>query len=135
MCSFLEVIGYTLRLFFCFGLTFFFFNPYSKHLLCCQTLRKGKKQGLPAKAPQRPRPENSRTHTWSEKSKLNNGFTRAPPRVTLNQSKGKFTKIKVVNGSLLGKRSLTRQSQALRIRSVRKNPPGTGTRALILTGS
>lgn len=90
------------------------FNPYWKHLICCQTICKGKKHRLPSQAPWRLKPENSRTSTQYEKSKLNNGFTRAPSHVTLNQSKGKFTKIKAVKGSLLGKYSLTRQSQALK---------------------
>lgn len=90
------------------------FYSYWKHLACCQTICKGKKHGLPWQAPWRLKPENSRTSTQYEKSKLNNGFTRAPSHVTLNQSKGKFTKIKAVKGSLLGKYSLTWQSQALK---------------------
>lgn len=80
-----------------------FFHPYWKHLICCQTICKGKKQGLPSKAPWRLKPENSRTYTQYEKSKLNNGFTRAPSHVTLNQSKGKFTKIKAVKGIFIWK--------------------------------
>lgn len=82
---------------------FFFFHPYWKHLICCQTICKGKKHGLPSEAPWRLKPENSRTYTQYEKSKLNNGFTRAPSHVTLNQSKGKFTKIKAVKGTFIWK--------------------------------
>lgn len=97
-----------------------FFHPYWKHHICCQAICKGKKPSLPSEAPWRLKPENGRTYIRYEKSKLNNGFTRAPSHVTLNQSKGKFTKSKQQNGSLFGKYSLTQQSLAVRIRSVRK---------------
>lgn len=129
MCPFLEVTGYILR-----G-PLFFFILIENISFAAKVYAGGKKRGLPSEAPRRLKPENSRTSTQYEKSKLNNGFARAPSHVTLNQSKGKFTKIKAVKGIFIWKALINWAKASWSNPICEDEPLASVTRAFISTGS